>query len=248
VAAARKPAHHGHMFARRTFIHTAAAFAAAPALAAPAPVLVELFTSQGCSSCPPADDVLARLAQRADVVALAFHVDYWDYIGWKDPYARPAFTARQRAYRTAFGNKSIYTPQMVFNGVIEFPGQTEAEALRAVAAASARGAAAPKISLTRAADGEITVAVEGSMLAPGAVVFGAVYGARSATKVRRGENAGRTLSNVNMARSLETLSPYLGTKLEISWRPDLTDAAGVAVWIQPKDLGPVTASTQLRLA
>jgi hypothetical protein len=235
------------MIPRRAFIHTAAALAVVPAQAATSPVLVELFTSQGCSSCPPADAVLAALARRADVVALAFHVDYWDHIGWKDPYASPAHTARQRQYRKVFGNRSVYTPQMVFNGVIEFPGQTEPEALRAVAASGSGGAASPRIILRRSRNDDIGVEIDEGPVAPGASVFGAVYGAPGTTKVRRGENAGRALTNVNMVRALETLSPYSGAKIALDWRPDLTDAAGVAVWIQPKDLGPVIAAAQLPL-
>src|SRR5579883_1730091 len=81
-----------------------------------APVVVELFTSQGCSSCPPADAFLGELAKRPDVIALAFHVDYWDYIGWKDPYALPDSTERQRRYTTALGNHFLYTPEMVVDG------------------------------------------------------------------------------------------------------------------------------------
>src|SRR5256885_1258006 len=84
--------------------------------------VVELFTSQGCSSCPPADAVLTELAKRRDVVALSFHVDYWDNLGWKDPLASAAFTSRQRGYRAALGLCQIYTPQMVIGGTAEMPG------------------------------------------------------------------------------------------------------------------------------
>ena len=80
------------------------------------PVVVELFTSQGCSSCPPADAMLHKLAERDDVIALALHVDYWDYIGWKDEFAVPAYTKRQRGYARTNGRRMIYTPQMVING------------------------------------------------------------------------------------------------------------------------------------
>ena len=95
-------------------------FAAFAAISVPAtaqsPVVVELFTSQGCSSCPPADKLMHELAKRDDVIALALHVDYWDYIGWKDVFAQPEFTARQRAYARLGNRKMIYTPQMVING------------------------------------------------------------------------------------------------------------------------------------
>mgnify|MGYP001946920862 CR=1 FL=1 len=89
---------------------------AAPAAAQERPVLVELYTSQGCSSCPPADAFLHKLASRDDVIALALHVDYWDYIGWKDSFARPEYTARQRAYAKVANRRMVYTPQMIING------------------------------------------------------------------------------------------------------------------------------------
>ena len=87
-----------------------------PAIAQDQPVVVELFTSQGCSSCPPADALLHELAARDDVVALAMHVDYWDYIGWKDVFGNPAHSARQRAYAKAGNRRMVYTPQMIVNG------------------------------------------------------------------------------------------------------------------------------------
>ncbi len=239
-----------YMISRRGFVQTsvAAGLVVAPAQAAPHPVLVELFTSQGCSSCPPADEVLSRLAQRTDVVALAYHVDYWDYIGWKDPFAKPAFTARQREYRKAFGNQSIYTPQMVFNGTVEFPGQNESEATRAVSAAVSRADQGPSISLRRGADAITWIDIAASSARMPVSVFGAVYGTTKTTQVRRGENAGRTLSNINMAKSIQILGPYSGEATNISWQPDVTDAAGLAVWVQPSALGPISAVAQLRIS
>ena len=82
-----------------------------------APVVVELFSSQGCSSCPPADEYLVELAQKSDIIALGWHVDYWDYIGWEDVFAHPAFTERQKAYARALNERMIYTPQFIVNGV-----------------------------------------------------------------------------------------------------------------------------------
>src|SRR5262245_21873769 len=94
----------------------ALAIGIAPRPAAADPVLVELFTSQGCSSCPPADQFLGELSQRSGVVALSFHVDYWDYIGWKDRFAKPEYTQRQKGYRDALNLRTLYTPQMVIDG------------------------------------------------------------------------------------------------------------------------------------
>jgi len=106
--------------------------------AAVSPVVVELFTSQGCSSCPPADALLAELTGRPDVVALSFHVDYWDYIGWKDPYASPQYTARQQRYTQALNLRYVYTPQIVVDGRADVVGSHRAEVLAAIETAAQR--------------------------------------------------------------------------------------------------------------
>ena len=116
-----------------------------------APTVVELFTSQGCSSCPPADAFLTDLAhQRHDVLPLAFHVTYWDYLGWKDPYSLAAATARQREYARHLGDDGVYTPQMVVDGTTGFVGSDRALGLKAIAAAAAKSV---PVSVTR--DGQI---------------------------------------------------------------------------------------------
>jgi len=96
------------------------------------PVVVELFTSQGCSSCPTADEFLMELAQRPDIIALSMHVDYWDYIGWKDTFAQPKFTSRQKAYAKAIGSRTIYTPQMIVNGLDRVEGNSPDTVLTAI--------------------------------------------------------------------------------------------------------------------
>lgn len=228
------------MITRRHFVHTrvtAGLLASTPARAANNLVLVELFTSQGCSSCPP-----------ADVVALAFHVDYWDQLGWKDPFSSPEFTRRQRRYRAAFGNRSIYTPQMVFNGSIEFPGQEEREAACAVTTAASRSEQRPVIALQHNTDNSVLVNIDQGSAASNVSVFAAVYGRVTSTNVPSGENAGRKLANVNIAKSLERLGTHGGIPTQLTWRPDLANAAGVAVWLQPENLGPVQAVAQLRVS
>src|SRR5215510_7129171 len=105
--------------------------------AAADPVLVELFTSQGCSSCAPADKLLGELRQRSGVVALAFHVDYWDYIGWKDKFAKPEYTDRQKAYRDALNLRTLYTPQMVIDGRLDVVGSERSEVESSIGSAAA---------------------------------------------------------------------------------------------------------------
>src|SRR5277367_5521376 len=96
------------------------------------PVVVELFTSQGCNSCPPADAYLGELAKRPDVLALSLHVDYWDYIGWRDPFAQHAFTLRQRDYSHALSERYVYTPQMVINGQLQGVGSQRGDIERLI--------------------------------------------------------------------------------------------------------------------
>jgi hypothetical protein len=240
------------MVSRRRFTQSllaAGALAAPrPSWAAAAPTLVELFTSQGCSSCPPADDTLARLGARADVAALAFHVDYWDHLGWKDPFAAAAHTRRQRAYRAAFANRSIYTPQMVFGGRVELPGQSEGAALRALATASARTSPGPSLLIRRMGGNDLRIEVGAGPVDGEMVVFAAVAGTTKATHVRRGENAGRRLVNTNIVTQLDMLGTYAGAARIIAWRADLAQAAKLVVWVQAQALGPVLAVAQLSIA
>src|ERR1700681_739404 len=131
--------------------------------AASTPVLVELFTSEGCSSCPPADALLSRLdrtqpVRGADIIVLEEHVDYWDRLGWKDPFSSEAATARQNEYGESFGGSQVYTPQMIVDGHAEFVGSSEGEALRAVRAAGAERK--PAVHLSWGDNGALAIHVE----------------------------------------------------------------------------------------
>ena len=151
--------------------------------------VVELFTSQGCSSCPPADALLTSLAEQGDVVALAYHVDYWDYVGWKDTFGEADYSDRQRAYAQSWGSSRIYTPQMVVNGTMAVVGSRRGEVHGAIDEA--------KLPLP------IDVAEEGDMLtitiAPDpslsdAVVWLVTYIDRADVAIERGNNAGKTMA------------------------------------------------------
>jgi hypothetical protein len=172
------------------------------------PVLVELFTSEGCSSCPPADALLMRLGRtqqvrEASVIVLEEHVDYWDRLGWKDPFSSEAATARQEEYGEAFGGQQVYTPQMVVDGHAEFVGNSEGEALRAVRAAGSAPKPAVHLSWTDGVKLEIHVepltnATQGD--APQVVL--AVAENMLHSDVKRGENAGRALEHDGVVRQL----------------------------------------------
>jgi hypothetical protein len=172
------------------------------------PVLVELFTSEGCSSCPPADDLLRRLGRsqpvrNADVIVLEEHVDYWDRLGWKDPFSSEVATARQTDYGDAFGGSQVYTPQMVVDGHSEFVGSSEGEALRAIGSASQTPK--PAVHLKWVDGGMLAIAVDPLTSAkPGEVsqVYLAVTENMLRSDVKQGENAGRELDHDGVVRTL----------------------------------------------
>jgi len=174
---------------------------------AKAPVVVELFTSQGCSSCPAADAFLHKLAKRDDVIALALHVDYWDYIGWKDSFATPEYTARQRAYAKHAQRRMIYTPQMVINGVDDVVGNRPMDVTDVIAR---HHAVAPAVALrvVRAGDG---ILIEAEALTPIDAPLSVQvmrYRPASTVDIKRGENAGRRLDYANVVTHMERLGRW----------------------------------------
>jgi hypothetical protein len=175
-------------------------------------VLVEPFTSEGCSSCPPAEEVLARLdrgvrTDGATVIGLAHHVDYWDQLGWPDPLASAEATARQRAYAPL--RTGSYTPQAVVDGVTDVVGSREAALDRAVADAAKRPHVPVELRVRGTGDGRYEVGVRGAT-APDADLVLAVVQDHARVAVPRGENAGRTLDHVAVVRSLRVLAPQGG--------------------------------------
>jgi hypothetical protein len=179
--------------------------------------VLELFTSQGCSSCPPADRILSRLAHDPDTLALSFPVDYWDYIGWKDTLAAPTYTARQKAYAAATGKGQVYTPQMIVNGVADVVGSDMAAIERAERETDKRGGVLSVPLSVVERDGKIHIAVgaaEGS--APRAAGIYLVPFANSRTVlVQRGENAGATLTYANVVRGMIKLGDWSGAALDL---------------------------------
>jgi hypothetical protein len=162
------------------------------------PILVELFTSEGCSSCPPADRHLQQLDRQ--VIVLSEHVDYWDHDGWKDKFSSPAFTERQENYARAFGLDSPYTPQMVVDGVAQFTGGDTRRAMQEIDKASDR----PKASIVLERVGDNVRVAVGDAPRDGEVWL-ALADNNAMTRVAAGENKGRTLTHVAVVRSLKKI-------------------------------------------
>lgn len=186
---------------------------ASPAVAA-SPVVVELFTSQSCSSCPPADALLGTLArQRGDVLALDLHVTYWDRLGWKDPYSLEAATARQWQYARHFGSSEVYTPQMVIDGTRQAVGSDRAAVLAAIAAAQQDIAHQPGVLLSLVGTGD-TLHIHAGSGAGDGTIWLVGFDAQHVTHIGGGENGGRTLTEVNVVRSLTQVAAWRGTALD----------------------------------
>ncbi len=212
---------------------------AGSASAQPAPRLavVELFTSQGCSSCPPADDNVAALSTRPDVLALSFGVTYWDHLGWKDTFAQPAFTDRQIAYARALHREGPFTPQVVVDGRADVVGNARPEIEQLIRAGRLDG---PSVSL---GPGAVEV---GAGAAPGAPadVWLVRYDPRTVqVPVRAGENTGRTLPIKNVVKSLTRLGDWRGPATRFALPPAAPGLA-TAVLVQTRGLGPILAAAK----
>lgn len=208
------------------------------------PIVVELYTSQGCSSCPPADELLHELAARKDVIALALHVDYWDYIGWKDIFASPEFTARQQAYARAGKRRSVYTPQMIVSGVDHVVGNRPKDVAALIARHIGRmGDVSLKIE--RSGD-RINIAVSAQQPLSGDMEVQLVrYIPRQVVAVKRGENAGRTLSYANIVTDWEVLRVWDPVK-PASFQTRIKGDAPLVVIVQRKGHGAILAAARLQ--
>lgn len=213
----------------------------AAARAEPMPVVVELFTSQGCSSCPPADRLLGELARQPGIITLAYHIDYWDRLGWKDPFSLKAATARQNAYVGAMRLKTLYTPQMVIQGAIDVVGFNRPAVL---AALNVTRQGVP-LHLSRSDD---TLTIELGSGAPAEITLVA-YSGETETRVARGENAGQILKESSVVRALHPMGRWDGTSKTI--RFDLSalpaGAGWAAVLIQAPGQGRMLGAATLSL-
>ena len=209
------------------------------------PVVVELFTSQGCHSCPPADALLGELKGRDDVLALSFHVDYWDYLGWRDPFASPAHTARQKSYAKRLPRRIAYTPQIVIDGRFDAVGSDRRRVTRAI-----DDAARLRMTIDMAFDadtGQLAMAAASDMRKR-ATVWLVAYDREQSTSIRRGENAGKRLTYHNVVRLYERIGRWDGDAT--SFAVDLDAAAGhdgLAVLVQENETGPVIGAFHMAL-
>lgn len=208
------------------------------------PVVVELFTSQGCISCPPADAVFREIAARPDVLALALHVDIWDYLGWKDIFGQPANTRRQRGYATAEGRKSIYTPQMVIGGVDRVVGSDIGEVESRI---DAHVGLPPRAMVDLSRDGDkVTVRVAPADVngAGAADIHVVRFVPEARVTIDTGENAGQSITYSNIVTDWLTVARWDGAS-----PAELTlEAPGpspVAVLVQRANFGPVLAAARL---
>ena len=221
---------------------------ATPVHAQQAPVVLELFTSQGCAACPPADRLLETLADRDDVIALALHVDYWDYIGWTDSFGQALFSNRQKTYARVKGRASVYTPQMVIGGIDEVKGSSRAQVMGTIATHLGMGLTPNGVKLTlRRGDGqELTIeAVAENGLPYVADIQLVRYRDSARVDILGGENAGRSVTYRNIVTSWQTLDSWDGSHI-FRHTMQLEGEDPVVVVIQEQGQGPVLAVARRR--
>ncbi len=216
---------------------SAAATSPSPPVAIAQPTVIELYQSQGCSSCPPALAVLDELAKRPDVIALNFAVTYWDQLGWKDQFAKPEFTARQWDFARAGGRQNVQTPQLIVNGRAAVLGSRKAEVEAAIVAH--KRALGPNLSVS----GGVLIVGAGKPVE--ATVWIVDYDPRRiAVPIRTGENGGRTLVHTDIVRRLTPIGTWTGPSARYSL-PILTSGLARAVLVQGSKGGPIIAAERI---
>ena len=212
------------------------------------PVVVELYNSQGCNSCPPADKLLGRLAKRDDVIALTFNVGYWDYLGWMDTLADPANTKRQRQYASSMGDLNVYTPQMVIGGRQHVVGSNSAAVAAAIEAEQRQNTGGPNL-YTEHLDGQVKISIGAtSKKGTNATVWLVRYDHRRNVPIERGETAGSYLSYFNVVRNMRPLGQWRGKSMEMNLsRAELSERGrdGCAIIVQQYTGGPILAAARM---
>jgi hypothetical protein len=201
------------------------------------PTVVELYTSEGCSSCPPAEAQIGKLAKQDGIIALAFHVDYWDQLGWRDRFELPEAVARQRNYAHTLHLPSVYTPQLVIDGQRDVVGGGNG--------IGSGGGNKPGVPLDVAVRSDSLVVTLGAQQQPTACdVLLLGYLSQAASSVTRGENAGRELHEFNIVRSVRNLGSWQGEgrTFSVPLTAIAADATAVAVLVQQRDQGPIVGA------
>jgi hypothetical protein len=214
---------------------------------APAPahsaVVVELYTSQGCSSCPPADEVLSRLVGRKNVIPLALHVDYWDYIGWADKMASPAFTNRQKAYAKAIGSRTIYTPQLIIDGADRVAGARPMDVAELIQQ-HATAVTPVELRLVRKGERVVINARSSKTFSKKLLVQIVRYLPEKTVSISRGENAGRTITYHNIVTAWDTVGNWNGAA-PMSLIAPAKGREPVVVILQEQGPGEILAAASL---
>jgi hypothetical protein len=215
------------------------------------PVLVELFTSEGCSSCPPADAALSRLLRDQSVagvriIALSEHVDYWDDLGWRDPFSSPSFTQRQEAYARRLPSGNVYTPQLVVGGAFHLVGSKEDAARAAIVAAATEPGG--EVAASKVPDAGAVLLVTARWPAGiHAEVLVALVQDHAISRVERGENAGRTLEHVAIARAVYPVGSGAGSFSGLVKLPGAEEADRAVVFVQERNGGRIHGVTSVEL-
>lgn len=214
---------------------------------AKSPVVVELFTSQGCNSCPPADAYLATLKGRDNVLALSYHVNYWDYLGWRDTFASEVTTGRQRDYARTMGERTIYTPQVVIGGRYHEVGSRHGAIDRAIRKAALEQKETLDVQLREATPGKLQISVAAGQIYNRRVIMWLVlFDPYHEVEIQRGENRGRTLGYHNVVRDVREIGEWYGKALEVMLDIEPLRSVGeaVAVIVQEGESGHVLGAQQ----
>jgi hypothetical protein len=209
------------------------------------PLVVELFTSQGCSSCPPADAYLSELAARPGILALSMHVDYWNGLGWRDPFSSAEVTARQRDYVRTLNGRYVYTPQMVIGGRTHAVGSDRAKVAALIAAPRPDSAYGSSLALSRRGPAALDIAIGEASFIGRATVWLVAFDNRHTTQVASGENGGRRLSYSNVVRAVRAVGQWAGrpTTLKVDIGPEQKGGfENIAVIVQAGGSGPIIAA------
>ncbi|WP_417316690.1 DUF1223 domain-containing protein [Emcibacter sp.] len=211
--------------------------------------MVELFTSQGCSSCPPADELLRELSQRDDILALSYSVDYWNYLGWKDVFSRPEFTKRQKDYNRLLSKGEVYTPQMIINGRNAVVGSRRDMIEKYLTAEHGVPINGPGIILG-IQDNMINLTIGDGAIDEPASIWLVAYDSTRTVKIRSGELAGQTRHYSNVVRGLKHIGSWTGREVMLSLDPDKAAAEkcdNYAILVQQKDTGTILSAARIRL-